>query len=182
MVGDAGGVSYQSDIFDRDNRTVEGRPECEEVAVSSEGGHVWDHHPRLVLYLHLLGVFPRSPLPWGGRPSPSPFIATHRRSRKTSGPLQIDLRGLRMPDLAHPVTDGKLLASPHIPFTTTFLQLFNLPLYRDVDKLSSRSMREEGGPCKWQVQARQPPSFPQYPLSLPILSEIREPPFRISPG
>ena len=60
MVGDAGGVSYQSDIFDRDNRTVEGRPEREEVAVSSEGGHVWDH---TALWLDPSGeVFPRPPL------------------------------------------------------------------------------------------------------------------------
>jgi len=35
----------------------------------------WHGHPRFVLYHHLLGLFPRSPLHWGG---PSPTIAAHR--------------------------------------------------------------------------------------------------------
>jgi len=114
-----------------------------------------------------------------GCPLPLPFIATHWRSQKTSWPLQINLHGCLILPIQSSMASCLLYLTSHSP--TTFLQLFNLPLYRDVNKLSSCSMREEGGPCRQQVQGRQPPSFLQYQLSLPSLSEIREPPFQISP-
>ena len=42
-------------------------------------------HPRFDLYHHLLGFFPRSPLPWGGL---SPSIAAHRDSSEVPSGLE----------------------------------------------------------------------------------------------
>jgi len=152
--------------------------------VSSSRATCHSRHPHLVLYLHLLGFSHTLPSCGGGRPLSSPFIMTHQRSRKTSGPFQIDLRGLWMPNIAHPVTDGKLLASPHIPFMTTSLQLFNLPLYRDVDKLSLCSMREEGiGPCFSATLDFSFATYDNHPTSAPTASCLFpafSPHFRVS--